>query len=323
MKTLEGLRWKPKWTTHIGCLKGCLEYLDIEMSDAWLFGATGHAFVMNIHEQLCPSGPTAWKTQPLHELGHCAGYRMESITGHKSQKDFAEVQGRAWEAAKRAIDEGTPVYGWELDIPEYYVIHGYDETGYYFNGPLCGDGKGPKAWQELGDTGIGALEVHIVKRGEAKDDAAVVRQALEFAVAMRDNPEEWSRELYTMGGLAPYDAWIKAIEEGKAGGFGTAYNAVVWAECRTHARDFLVEAKTRLNGTCADLFDKAIESYTTVASSLSTIAKTFPFLNTPDEEKEKHIKDAGRCRTALEQLRAAREAEESGLGTLEEIAPAL
>ena len=57
MKALDGLKWKPKWTTHLGCLKGCLEYLGVEMSDAWLFGGTGHAFVMNVHEQVCPSGP--------------------------------------------------------------------------------------------------------------------------------------------------------------------------------------------------------------------------------------------------------------------------
>ncbi|MCD4657400.1 MAG: hypothetical protein K8S87_07625 [Planctomycetes bacterium] len=52
MKKLEGLIWKPFWTTHIGCIKGCLNYLGLNISDGWLFGATGHAFVINIHEVL-------------------------------------------------------------------------------------------------------------------------------------------------------------------------------------------------------------------------------------------------------------------------------
>ena len=69
MKQLENLRWKPKWTTHMGCIKGCLDYLGIDMSDAWLFGGTGHAFVINIPDGVCPSGPTAWQTQILFKLG--------------------------------------------------------------------------------------------------------------------------------------------------------------------------------------------------------------------------------------------------------------
>lgn len=322
MTTLDGLRWKPKWTTQIGCLKGCLEYLGIEMSDAWLFGGTGHAFVINIHEQLCPSGPTAWKSHVIHELGRNLGYTTDHVWAHKSHEAFAEIQKRAWEATKQAINDGLPCYGWELDIPEYYVIHGYDETGYYFNGPLCDDGKGPKPWQDLGNTEIGWVEVHFVKPDEPSDDAVVVKKALEFAVEQSEDPDKWSHELYTMG-LAAYDLWIEAIQNDKADGFGTAFNAVVWAECREHARDFLAEAKGRLNGACTDLFDKAVRDYETVAAGLRTVSDVFPFLNTTDEQKEKNVKDPIRCRTALECLGKARNAEESGLQTLKKIAAEL
>ncbi|MBN2240795.1 MAG: helix-turn-helix transcriptional regulator [Dehalococcoidales bacterium] len=45
---LENLRWVPKNTTHLGCIKGCLNYLDMDVTNAWLFGATGHAFILNI-----------------------------------------------------------------------------------------------------------------------------------------------------------------------------------------------------------------------------------------------------------------------------------
>lgn len=47
-KKLENFRWKPMNVTHLGCIKGCLNYLDLDVTDAWLFGATGHAFIMNI-----------------------------------------------------------------------------------------------------------------------------------------------------------------------------------------------------------------------------------------------------------------------------------
>ena len=48
MKKLERLRWKAHNVTHLGCIKGCLNHLGIEVSDPWLYGATGLAFIINI-----------------------------------------------------------------------------------------------------------------------------------------------------------------------------------------------------------------------------------------------------------------------------------
>ena len=42
MKALENCRWTPRWVSHLGCIKGCLDFLGIEISDAWLYGGTGH-----------------------------------------------------------------------------------------------------------------------------------------------------------------------------------------------------------------------------------------------------------------------------------------
>jgi|GEM_PF-5856733 len=57
-KMLEKLHWIPRWASHMGCIQGCLNYLGVETSEAWLHGATGHACVLNISPGLCPSGPT-------------------------------------------------------------------------------------------------------------------------------------------------------------------------------------------------------------------------------------------------------------------------
>lgn len=50
MKARGNCRWVPRWVSHMGCLKGCLDYLGIGISEAWLYGGTGHAFVINLHE---------------------------------------------------------------------------------------------------------------------------------------------------------------------------------------------------------------------------------------------------------------------------------
>ena len=50
MKKLQNCQWASRWVTHLGCIKGCLGYLKRDVSDGWLFGATGHAFLINILE---------------------------------------------------------------------------------------------------------------------------------------------------------------------------------------------------------------------------------------------------------------------------------
>jgi len=104
--------------SHMGCLKGCLDYLEMDVSTSWLFGITGHAFINNIGRGVCPSGPTAWRCDRLFALGRNAGFDVETIFGVKSDADFAEKQAKAWVRVREAIDEGYPCYGWELDKPE-------------------------------------------------------------------------------------------------------------------------------------------------------------------------------------------------------------
>ncbi len=323
-KKIENLRWKPMWVSHLGCIKGCLDYLGLEVSDAWLFGATGHAFIINMHEVVCPSGPTAWNTEMLFNLGHNIGYTVDGVFGFKSDSDFVEKQKLAWEKTKCAIDEGLPCYGWELDIPEFYVVYGYDDAGegagYYFSGPLCDSGKGPKPWKDLGDSQIGVLEMYTVKPGQTTDDVRTIKEAFEFVLEHSKSPEKWIYPKYKAG-LAGFDTWIQALEDGKAIGFGMAYNAAVWSECRGFAVKFLKEAK-EWTGTLVSLFDEALKHYEVVAKNLNKISEMFPFPPpgwkvTTSETDE--IKDITRIETALKYLRDARNAEESGLKALEKI----
>jgi len=320
MKVLEDCRWTPRWVSHLGCIKGCLEYLRIEVSDAWLYGGTGHAFVINLHEQVCPSGPTAWKTVKLFHLGKNLGYRLDGVFGFKQQDDFAALQERAWEYVCQAIDQGRPCYGWELEIPEFYVVYGYDDVGYYFSGPGCDEGKGPKPWQELGDTGIGVLELYSVWPGEAADDATTVKRALSFALEHAANPEEWIFEHYRAG-LEGYDNWIRALQEGKASDMGVRYNAAVWLECRGNAVGFLKEAKERLAGRADEQIDEALAHYRAVAENLAKVAEAYPWMHKASDDDVLPVDD--KSRTAVEALQAAKEAEAAGLQALEKIVQAL
>jgi hypothetical protein len=312
-KKIENLRWKPRWVSHLGCIKGCLEYLKLDVSDAWLFGATGHAFIINMHEIVCPSGPTAWNTEMLFRLGKNIGYTIEGVFGRKSDIDFALKQKSAWEKTKQALNEGLPCYGWELAIPEYYVVYGYDDKGYYFSGPMCDPEKGPKSWEGLGNSEIGVLEMYCVKPGHVSDDTKTVKEAFEFALEHSKSPEKRIFPKYKAG-LSGFDSWINALERGIAHSWGMAFNAAVWSECRGFAVEFLKEARVRIGGKSDSLFDEAIRDYERIAGSLKELTELFPF-----PPKGTEVGEVNRCTSAVECLKYAKDAEESGLKALEKI----
>ncbi|MDP6438003.1 MAG: hypothetical protein QGH74_00035 [Candidatus Brocadiia bacterium] len=313
---LDGLRWRPRWVSHLGCLKGCLDYLGTDMSWAWLYGGTGHAFVINIHEVVCPSGPTAWNTEMLRRLAPNLGYRTSSVFGFKGEGDFASKQQEAWDLVRRSLDDNVPCYGWELSVPEYYAIHGYDDAGYYFSGPGCDEGAGPKPWRELGDSEIDVVAIHSVRACEPADDEKAVRDALEAVLKHARSPAEWIFPKYKSG-PAGFDLWAEALDGGTAHAFGHPYNAAVWDECRSYAPAFLAEAKQRLGGRADSLFDEAIAHYTTVHSRLKAVSELHPFRMDVDEKEQLHSPEAA----AL--VREAGAAERKGLESLQKLLDAV
>ena len=319
MKKLENLKWAPRWVSHLGCIKGCLDYLELDVSDAWLFGATGHAFIINMHPEVCPSGPTAWKTMTLFELGKNIGYVTDGVLGFKTEEGFADAQKRAWQHIRDAIDRGWPCYGWELEIPEFYVVYGYDDVGYYYAGPGCEEGKGPKPWQALGETGIGVVEMYSVRPGQAATDATTVKEAFSFVLEHATSPEKWTFPGYRAGPEG-FDNWIRALQEGKAAEFGMGYNAAVWAECRQHAVAFLGEAQERVNRETGPLFEQAIGHYQVVSQRLDQVSKAYPFAPTATMAP---VPVDERCQSAVTALKAARVAEAAGLEILAKIASKL
>jgi hypothetical protein len=314
MKKLQGLAWSPAWVTHLGCVAGCLDYLGIGLSRPWLWGGTGHAFVINIHPELCPSGPTAWNTDMLHDLAPNLGYTEWAVFAHKGMGEDAFAQGQrdAWDRARAWIDGDKPCYGWELAVPEFYVIQGYDEIGYYYSGARCDAGTGPKHWQELGDTGIGSVEVFGVGRGQAASPEKTVRDALQSALHHASRPAEWIFGDYESG-LRAFDIWADALEQGKANRFGLGYNTAVWSECRSLAVGFLREAKAKLP-QAAPALDEGIAAYGDVAAALTELGGLFPF--GPEGEQVRSAEGA-------EFVRRAGEAERRGLDALRAVVEAL
>jgi hypothetical protein len=244
------------------------------------------------------------------------GYVLEGIFGWKGREDLAQLQEEAWKHARNALDQDLPCYGWELDMPEFYVINDYDSTGYHISGPGCDDGKGPVPWQNLGTSEIGVVKVQSVRLIRPPDDRTAVREALAYALEHGLQPEKYT-DPRCSGGLQGYDAWIHSVEKGKAAAFGLAYNTAVWTECRRFAVAFLQEAKVRLNEKAVDSrLDKAIGQYEIVSQKLDIVRQAYPF---DPEMTMDSISVTERSHSTASALRHAKDAESKGLEILSEI----
>ncbi len=315
-KQLPNLACWPTWVSHMGALKGCLDYLQLPVSPGWLYGGTGHAFILNIDPTGCPSGPTAWRTEMLFELGNNLGYMVTGAWATKGEPDFQRKQLLAWEHIKRAIGAGLPCYGWEMDIPEFYVINGYSDTEYLYNGCTTGDATARRPWDQLGLRDTGMLEVYSVESGQAATPRTVVKEALQFALEHATSPAKWIFAQYKSG-LAGYDNWLTAINAEQPNLMGLAYNAAVWHECRHYAVEFLQEAREKIGGNLAPLLKEAEQHYADVAEKLAELKALYPFPAQAETISHCHTQQAAN------HLIRARNAEARGLQSLDKIVQAL
>lgn len=230
------IRQAPLNTTLVGALRGVADYYDLGLSNATLFGGTGHAFVMNVHDELCPSGPYCWNAGRL--LTANLGIETTDLGFFHSQS--APEQRRDVETAlRRALDSGIPC---SLLNMEHQLITGYDETGFDTAGPWPENEFPPRrmtfeTWSELG------TEIHLNFYTHRRVDAAaqidMVRQSLVFAVDLARNPKQYTDAPYGIGPDA-YDNWLAAIDASGTS-HGNWWNATVWGECREYASMFFAE----------------------------------------------------------------------------------
>ncbi len=316
------------WVSYLGSVKACLDYLGVDISRPWLYGGSGWAFVMCMGPDADPAGPVAWDAVCVNpcspanpgmvaRLAPDLGYQIEAVCGcpFGACRDLEDAKQRAFALVRRSIDQGIPCMVYDLDYPEFFVVTGYDEVGYHYLAPGPDGGPatpaGPKPWQEIAAC-VGWVRAQAVRRHAPAADEVVVRQALGAVVERMTRPPDGS--IFATG-LAGYDLWAQALEEGKAQDFGHRCCAASYAELRREGVAFLREARTRLPGRADGLFDEASGWYGLASERLEQLCDLHPFRNEGNERI--------RSGEAAQLLREAKAAEAEGLPVLGRIAETL
>jgi len=276
MTKLAALQWHPCMVTQLGCVGGCLEYLGRSISRPWLYGGSGHAFIICLNDRVDATGATAWNPRLMLDLLPNLGGAVDGLRVRRAEASpgFRGRQRQAYDLVRDSLDAGWPCYAWDLEAPRFYLIEGYDEVGYYYKGHGCELGKGPLPWDRLGERRSQLLEIRRVQARQAASDARVARDAIEMALRHAVSPSEWVRAGYRSGPAA-FDAWAASLDAGTASIDGHIYNARLWHECRAMAVAFLAELKERLPRLAAAC-DRAAGHYAVVRDRLAEVVALQP-----------------------------------------------
>jgi len=255
----------------MGVVKAVLDYYHLDSTEAWAFGGSGHAFLINIHDQLCPSGPYCWKYDGFQRLLRNLGLEMTDV-GFFDKNSKPEERAAVEQKLKQSLDSGNPC---SLTNMEHQVISGYDDKAFFTAQPWgdCCNGFPPATltfgtWPEFKD------EIHVnfftFKKLAPADDATVVRDSLGYALDLFRHPEQHNFERYGIG-LNAYDNWTSAVAAGHGSSHGNWWNATVWSECRAMASGYFTEVGGKLSKVAGQARELST-AYRGIADLLSRVS---------------------------------------------------
>lgn len=268
---LTNIKQPPYNTSIMGVIRGVLDYYDIKVSDAMAFAGSGHAFLINIHEVICPSGPYVWNYDGFIRLLRNLG--LETIDlGFVHAGSAAAERGELEQKLRQHLDQGAPGSVCNMDNQ---IITGYESDHFLLTQPWsCVTDITPPTltfgtWAEFGK------EIHAnffaFKKIAAATENKVIRDSLEYAVDLFDNPGKYSMPKYGIGALA-YDNWVKGVEQGHGKEHGNWWNGTVWSECRSQAADYFAEIAGKVPAAAAASARDLSTAYREIAGGLERIS---------------------------------------------------
>lgn len=286
-------------TSLMGVLHGAAAYYGLDLSAAAVFGGTGHAFVMNVHKELCPSSPYVWDQAPLRRLATNIGLEVTEL-GFYDSSTLLEHRLQIEASVRELLDRGVICALINLDNQ---LITGYEEARLLLaepwgEMPMTPPTLSSETWAEFGD------ELHVtfyrIEPTERVDERTTAVQAVEFALELYEHPRRYAEPDYGMGPDA-YENWIAAVRAGRGADHGAWWNAMVWSECRGEAASYLRILAEHLpleSETARGALRGAAEQYNRVALELRRVADR----ELPAEQK------AGALETARDDEAAVMEA---------------
>ena len=171
--------------------------------------ASGFAFRMWVAPDLCVSATSLWEFCKQQVWIEHAGLTCRYIERMWNQDEIAEERRlAAVEMIKQSIDNGIAAISWDIGVPEWGLIIGYDDQAQQFAVLTVLGKEETMDYAQLGQREVPILNVLTVTGRNDKPQEAVLADTLKLAKAHL-NGEEWCPN---PDGLAAYPALIKPFE---------------------------------------------------------------------------------------------------------------
>lgn len=306
-----------KWSrnTDTTAIHSMIQYTDrTGMSMIDVMGYTAHAFRIIIDCIEVEVGSYSFFDWKLHhgEAFQNLGFTVQAAGKQTNIPPTPEELEEAIGFLQESIDRGVPGLGWDLFIPEWGVIYGYDDEKRVFR---CRDVRmdSELPYEKLGRGEVTELYVLTIVGSSLVEKKAMLRGALQLAVNHACHQYKELKQSNHRNGLAAYDAWIEAFTNRTVNPFGNCVNAGKVSDAREFAAKFLSELSTGWEDVSPkgdQLRALALESsthYAAVAERLCEMRDMFPFPSGGNPNSEIQ------ANRALELLREAKDAETKGV----------
>lgn len=285
---LTDLKQPPFCSTLMGSLKGAADWFDLDLDVPLFFGLSGHAFLINMHKTLCPSGPYAWDKAGFKRCLANLGILIKEEFWFDPDTSL-EKREQTDSFIRASLNEGKLAM---LEFLEYQLINGFDETGYTFALPWNGQADSERkrlsfgSWEEcLGPELFVGFK--LLEKGELRADfPAMLRDALDYGLDLWKNP---TRHVCSPDYGIGFDAWSNweaGVKTGHGGEHGNWWNAMVWAENREMGAAFFEETADLVEGAeAAAAARAAAAAYRATAPLIRELGER----ERPDAEKLERI----------------------------------
>ncbi|WLD92829.1 hypothetical protein [Alkalihalobacillus sp. AL-G] len=331
-KQLDSLKFSYLHHTLVGSLKSCIDYLNIDVSEEWLYGMSSVAFLIATDKKVSTDA-VAYGYDPgmIFRLVENVGIRVRGIHRAEDPVDRDGLLSSAWDYAKHAIDNNYPCFSFELEEGhEHAIIFGYDGKGYLSHG-WHHRGTESIPWKKLGQQmcpcercqeqrmnseeqgNARFIDLHWVEPTPNKVSVLDAFQQMLSVLFQINDHRSWVYKGCAVG-LAAYDNLIDTVDKGTVIGKNLGYNLDVYSEARRRAPLFLNEVTMQIPAVPAELSGQAIDAYQTVSDRLKHASELYPW-----KQPFEPIGINEESQKASRLLKEAKDAEATGLNALREI----
>ncbi|NQX43879.1 hypothetical protein HQN87_00930 [Paenibacillus tritici] len=246
---LEGIQMKRESKSFTDALYAVLTAAGLFQGPKFMLsGLSGMAFKFSVHEKLYFHSVTAygqWGQEHGPGIDNLGIYTVYD-GGRSRHESFREYQRIAIESVKQSLDRGRACIYW---IPEFGVIHGYDEEDQVF---YVQDGKSGGTEYVLYDNfGINFTSFWYCQYIGDKVDIPLqdaVLESLRLALEDWETPYKILPDQSIASGRLAYSFLIGALQQGDFDNSGAVYILESYLSSRSEIRRYLEEVQSVLPG---------------------------------------------------------------------------